>query len=297
VLPDDAPPSLAGAWEVEEPVPSQASTFIPYTHDAGGLPTHDAQGLPLNLAYNGCFDSANGWGEWDYGYYPSSVSNASFWAHGFGRNRDGAWILRKYSRVFQRLEGLEPDTEYGLSFYAYHPYVAGDYARLDVIGRMVDGVPDSNYLYSNVTLAQDDDWEQVSVRARTDAQGTLYVGIEVGISDADWLAIDDLMIWADPDEAIDPVEGDCGSASCDLLSNGPIDVEVSQLHLNLTSEGWPSPNPIIVTMTVDLDDEDFPDPWRGGYLQLSVKNLYDGPTRVFAVPWNGESPLRFQLGR
>lgn len=119
----------------------------------------------------------------------------------------------------------------------------------------------------------------------------------MGLSDADWLAIDDLTVWADPDGLIDPREGDCGAPNCDLLSDGPIDVDVSQRHLHLSSEGWPSPNPIIVTMTVDLDERDTLGLWRGGYLQLSIKNLYDGPTRVFAVPWNGESPGRFKLGR
>ena len=157
-----------------------------------------------------------GWGEWDYGFYTGGTTNASFWAPRIGRDRSGAWVLRNYSRVFQRLEGLEPDTEYGLSFFVYHPYVAGDVGRFDVIGRMVEGTPDPAYVYRDLTVTQDDAWEQVVVRARTDLEGRLYVGIEVGLSDADWLAVDDLMVWADPDGPYTPVERDCGAPNCDL---------------------------------------------------------------------------------
>jgi hypothetical protein len=294
VLPHDPPPGFAEGWDVEVPLPSRASTRITYTHFVGGLPTYDPEGWPLNLAYNGCFDSANGWGEWDYGFYPGGTTNASFWAPRIGRDRSGAWVLRKHSRVFQRLEGLEPDTEYGLSFYVYHPYVPGDVGRFDVIGRVVDGVPDLDYVYQNLTLAQDDAWEQVAVRARTDPQGQLYIGIELGLSDADWLALDDLMVWADPDGIVEPRGGDCGAPNCDLLSNGPVDVDVSGRHLHLTREGWPSPNPIVITATWDLEDEVDAD-WNG-YLQIKVKNLLGERTRVFLVPPDGESENRLELG-
>jgi hypothetical protein len=291
VLPDDPPSSFATKWDVENPLPSRASTLITYTHDLEGWPTHELT-QPLNLAYNGCFDSANGWGEWSYSF-PSGTANASFWAPRIGHDRPGAWVLHGYAQVFQWLEGLEPDTEYGLSFYVYHPYKAGDKRNFKLIGRLIDGQPDLNYVYK-LSLAQDDVWEHVSVRARTDAQGRLYAAVQAGNGNAAWLAIDDLMVWAEPDQGIAPLEGDCGTTSCDLLHHGPVDVQVSDLHLGLSPEGWPSPNPIAITATWDLEDE-LPSGWEG-YVRLKVENLLQDRTRVYLVPEDGESKSRFELG-
>jgi hypothetical protein len=291
VLPDDPPSSFAGKWDVENPIPSRASTLITYTHDLQGWPTHELT-QTLNLAYNGCFDSANGWGEWSYSF-PSGSANASFWAPRIGHERPGAWVLHGYAQVFQWLEGLEPDTEYGLSFYVYHPFKTGDKRSFKVIGRLIDGQPDLSYVYK-LSLAQDDAWEHVSVRARTDAQGRLYAAVQAGNGNAAWLAIDDLMVWAEPDQGIAPLEGDCGTSSCDLLHHGPVDVQVSDLHLGLSPEGWPSPNPIAITATWDLEGE-LPSGWEG-YVRLKVENLLEDRTRVYLVPEDGESKSRFELG-